>query len=82
VLQFCFYSCSLATRKLFALVNGKCSPETTDSPMNQEILLAGHLYLMALKVYYLYSKVKLVCGLLFCLLEFQVLYTPYICLTP
>ncbi|XP_065889347.1 DNA-directed RNA polymerase I subunit RPA2-like [Dysidea avara] len=44
-----FHFLVLATRKLFALVNGKCSPETTDSPMNQEILLAGHLYLMALK---------------------------------
>ena len=41
---------SLAIRKLFALVNGKCSSETTDSPMNQEVLLGGHLYLMALKV--------------------------------
>ena len=44
------FVCSLAIRKLFALVNGKCSSETTDSPMNQEVLLGGHLYLMALKV--------------------------------
>lgn len=42
--------CSLAIRKLFAVVNGKCSVESTDSPMNQEVLLGGHLYLMALKV--------------------------------
>ena len=44
----CLYS--LAIRKLFALVNGKCSSESSDSPMNQEVLLGGHLYLMALKV--------------------------------
>lgn len=42
--------CSLAIHKLFAVVNGKCSAESTDSPMNQEVLLGGHLYLMALKV--------------------------------
>ena len=38
------------SRKLYALSSGRCSPESADSPMNQEILLGGHLYLMILKV--------------------------------
>ena len=37
-------------RKTYALANGECMGETADSPMNQEILLGGHLYLMYLKV--------------------------------
>ena len=37
-------------RKLYALADGRCSAESADSPMNQEILLGGHLYLMILKV--------------------------------
>ena len=37
-------------RKLYALAAGRCSAESADSPMNQEILLGGHLYLMILKV--------------------------------
>jgi DNA-directed RNA polymerase I subunit RPA2 len=36
-------------RKLFALVSRKCGPDSADSPMNQEVLLGGHLYLMVLK---------------------------------
>ncbi len=40
----------LMTHKLFALASGKCCPESSDSPSNQEILLGGHLYLMAIKV--------------------------------
>ena len=38
------------TRKLYAFVNGKCAAESADSPMNQEVLLGGHFYLMVLKV--------------------------------
>ncbi|XP_071484043.1 DNA-directed RNA polymerase I subunit RPA2-like [Diadema antillarum] len=37
------------TRKLFAFTQGECAAENADSPMNQEVLLAGHLYLMVLK---------------------------------
>ncbi len=40
------------THKLFALASGKCCPESSDSPANQEVLLGGHLYLMAIKVRY------------------------------
>ena len=36
-------------RKLFALVTSQCQPDSADSPMNQEVLLGGHLYLMVLK---------------------------------
>ncbi|XP_064456531.1 DNA-directed RNA polymerase I subunit RPA2-like [Ornithodoros turicata] len=36
-------------KKLFALVKGECAVESTDNPMNHEVLLAGHLYLMVLK---------------------------------
>ena len=43
-------------RKLYALATEKCAAESADSPMNQEILLSGHLYLMVLKV----------CGTLVC----------------
>ena len=39
------------TRKLYALASGRCAADSPDSPMNQEVLLGGHLYLMALKVY-------------------------------
>ncbi|XP_064401799.1 DNA-directed RNA polymerase I subunit RPA2-like isoform X3 [Halichondria panicea] len=39
----------LMTHKLFALASGKCCPESSDSPANQEVLLGGHLYLMAIK---------------------------------
>eukprot|EP00794_Sanderia_malayensis_P003438 gene3438-3933_t len=38
----------LMTQKLYSLVNDKCSPESPDNPMNQELLLGGHLYLMVL----------------------------------
>ena len=37
-------------RKLYAFASGECMAESADSPMNQEILLGGHLYLMVLKV--------------------------------
>lgn len=37
-------------QKLFALANDKCASETPDNPMNQEILLGGHVYLLVLKV--------------------------------
>eukprot|EP00731_Ephydatia_muelleri_P007732 Em0004g70a len=36
-------------RKLYAVVQGKCAVESADSPMNQEVLLGGQLFLMALK---------------------------------
>ncbi|XP_057292980.1 DNA-directed RNA polymerase I subunit RPA2-like isoform X4 [Hydractinia symbiolongicarpus] len=36
-------------QKLFALANDKCASETPDNPMNQEILLGGHVYLLVLK---------------------------------
>lgn len=42
--------CSFMTRKLYALALGKCAAESADSPMMQEVLLGGHLYLMVLKV--------------------------------
>jgi hypothetical protein len=38
------------TQKLYSLALGKCSPESADSPMMQEVLLGGHFYLMVLKV--------------------------------
>ena len=38
------------TQKLFAFANDKCAPESPDNPMNQEILLGGHIYLLVLKV--------------------------------
>lgn len=37
-------------RKLYALALEKCAAESADSPMMQEVLLGGHLYLMSLKV--------------------------------
>ena len=39
------------TRKLFDFAKGRCSAESADNPMFQEVLLGGHLYLMVLKVY-------------------------------
>ncbi|XP_070550165.1 DNA-directed RNA polymerase I subunit RPA2-like [Ptychodera flava] len=36
-------------RKLFSFARGECAADNTDSPMNQEVLLGGHLYLMYLK---------------------------------
>lgn len=38
------------TQKLFAFAKGGCAAESADNPMNQEVLLGGHLYLMVLKV--------------------------------
>lgn len=40
-----FNALVLMTRKLFALADGRCCPDNPDSPMHQEILLPGHLYL-------------------------------------
>ena len=37
-------------RKLYTFAGGECMAESADSPMNQEILLGGHFYLMVLKV--------------------------------
>lgn len=36
-------------RKCLALASGECCPDNTDSPMNQEVLLPGHLFQMYLK---------------------------------
>ncbi|ORX84247.1 beta and beta-prime subunits of DNA dependent RNA-polymerase [Anaeromyces robustus] len=36
-------------QKLYALVAGKCVPDNPDSPMNQEVLLGGFLYLAHIK---------------------------------
>ena len=41
---------SFMARKLYALALEKCAAESADSPMMQEVLLGGHLYLMSLKV--------------------------------
>ena len=43
------FDCRFMIQKLFALVSGRCGPDSADSPMNQEVLLGGHLYLMVLK---------------------------------
>ncbi|XP_064598141.1 LOW QUALITY PROTEIN: DNA-directed RNA polymerase I subunit RPA2-like [Liolophura sinensis] len=37
------------TQKLFVFAKGGCATESADNPMNQEVLLGGHLYLMVLK---------------------------------
>ena len=37
-------------RKLYTFASGQSMAESADSPMNQEILLGGHFYLMVLKV--------------------------------
>jgi len=37
-------------RKLYFLANGDIKAENPDSAMNQEILVAGHLYMMVFKV--------------------------------
>lgn len=47
-------------KKTYALAVGKCLPESADSPMNQEILLGGHLYLMVLKVIAKYNNIILI----------------------
>ncbi|XP_054714487.1 DNA-directed RNA polymerase I subunit RPA2-like [Uloborus diversus] len=36
-------------KKLFAVVKNECALESPDNPMNQEVLLPGHLYLLVLK---------------------------------
>ncbi|CAB4029781.1 DNA-directed RNA polymerase I subunit RPA2-like, partial [Paramuricea clavata] len=36
-------------KKLYALALEKCAVESADNPMNQELLLGGHFYLMVLK---------------------------------
>lgn len=37
------------TKKLFAVAKGECAVESSDSAMNQEALLSGHIYLAVLK---------------------------------
>ncbi|KAL8613329.1 hypothetical protein ACOMHN_052569 [Nucella lapillus] len=37
------------TRKLLAFAQGQCCEESADNPMNQELLLSGHLMLMMLR---------------------------------
>ena len=44
-------------KKLYAFASGECMAESADSPMNQEILLGGHFYLMVLKVLGLYHAI-------------------------
>ena len=39
----------LMLRKLYAFVAGRCAEDNADAASNQEVLLAGHLYLMYLK---------------------------------
>ncbi len=46
------FGCRFMTRKLFSFAKGQCAAESADNPMFQEILLAGHLYQMVLKVTY------------------------------
>ena len=41
---------SLMIQKLLSVVGGKCMADSVDSPMNQEALLGGHLFLIVLKV--------------------------------
>ncbi|EDO33368.1 predicted protein [Nematostella vectensis] len=50
----------LMTRKLYALALEKCCAESADSPMNQEVLLGGHLYLMVLKMEYFLATGNLI----------------------
>lgn len=38
------------TQKLFTFAKGGCAEESADNPMNQELLLSGHLILLVLKV--------------------------------
>ena len=42
--------CSYMIRKLYALVHGDIGEESSDSTMNHELLLPGHLYTMFVKV--------------------------------
>ncbi|XP_033639510.1 DNA-directed RNA polymerase I subunit RPA2-like [Asterias rubens] len=44
-----FNALILMARKLFFFARGHCASDNLDSPMNQEVLLAGHLYQMVLK---------------------------------
>ncbi|XP_048246491.1 DNA-directed RNA polymerase I subunit RPA2-like isoform X1 [Haliotis rufescens] len=37
------------TRKLYAFAKGECAADSPDNPMNQELLLSGHLMLMVIK---------------------------------
>ena len=39
-------------KKLYAAVAEECVLESADNPMNHELLLGGHLFLMVLKVIY------------------------------
>ena len=40
---------SFMIRKLYSLASGEIGPDNADSPMNFELLLPGHVYLMFLK---------------------------------
>lgn len=44
-------------QKLYSLVKGDISPDNPDSPMNQEVLLPGHLYLIYLKVIFIKKNI-------------------------
>ena len=44
-----FRMLALMSRKLYLLVAGQIAPDNPDSPMQQELLLTGHLYLACLK---------------------------------
>lgn len=44
-----FNALILMTRKLYALVGGRCCADNPDSPMHQELLLPGHLFLAYLR---------------------------------
>lgn len=44
-----FHALVLMLRKLYAFVAGKCAEDNADAASNQEVLLAGHLFLMQLK---------------------------------
>ena len=37
-------------QKLYSTVHGEVEVDNSDTPMNQEVLLPGHLYLMIFKV--------------------------------
>ena len=47
---FACFMCRYMTKKLLSFANGECCEESADNPMNQELLLSGHLVLMLLKV--------------------------------
>ena len=50
ILVLCCGCFRFMIKKLYALALEKCAVESADNPMNQELLLGGHFYLMVLKV--------------------------------